>query len=245
MGRRPGVSPHRLVRLYPAAWRARYGDEFLALLEARPARGRDLVDIAASALDAHLFPQALEGRFPVLFRLTGLAALGAGVALLLGFLRPVVPGINEVAILIFNVLALVGLVGIHARQVAVRPALAWFGFALAGLGLAWGIGFVVLTRVGILPSDSVELGNLATVALFLGSAALGAVMLAIRSFPVIVGLAFAIGAPMAMVDLVGEGIILGLVAQLGIALYAFGWLGAGWSLVSAQPEEGVLGPANP
>jgi hypothetical protein len=239
------MRPDRLVRLYPSAWRTRYGDEFLALLEARPARGRDLVDIAAGALDAHVFPQAPEGRFPVLFRLSGLAALGAGVALLLGFLRPVVPGITEVAILVFYVLALVGLVGIHARQVTVRPALAWFGFALAGLGLAWGIGFVVLTRLGIVPSDSAELGYLASVSLWIGSAALGAVMLAVRSFPPLIGLAFAVTPPVAMLDVAGAGgVVMGLLAQGAILIYALGWLGAGWSLVSAQPEEGVLGPAN-
>jgi hypothetical protein len=239
------MTPHRFVGLYPASWRERYGEEFLALLEERPPRPTDVVDIVRGAIDAHLFPQDPEARSPMLTRISGLAAAGAGAALLAGFLGFLIPNIQEWAILVFNVLALVGLVGIHVRQVTVRPALAWFGFAVAGLGLVWGIGFVVLTRAEILPSDSVELGNLATVALFLGSAGLGAVMLAIGAFPVVVGLAFAIGAPTAMVDLVGGGIILGLVAQLGIVLYAFGWLGAGWSLITAQPAEGVLGPANP
>ena len=34
------MNPHRLVGLYPAAWRQRYGEEFLALLEEQPP-GRD------------------------------------------------------------------------------------------------------------------------------------------------------------------------------------------------------------
>jgi hypothetical protein len=43
-----------LVRRYPGWWRARYGDEVLALLEDRPAGWRDRLDLAHGALDAHL-----------------------------------------------------------------------------------------------------------------------------------------------------------------------------------------------
>jgi hypothetical protein len=238
------MNPNRLVRFYPSAWRERYGDEFLALLEDRPPRRRDVLDIVWAALDAHLFPQASEGRLPMLIRITGLAALGAGAALLAGYLR-FIPNVQEITILVFYVLAIVGLTGIHMRQVTVRPALAWFGFSMAALALAWGIGFVVLTRVGLLPPDNIELGYLATVGLWIGSTALGAVMLAIRSFPVFVGLAFTISGPLAMADLAAGGIITILVAQVGIVVFALAWLGVGWSLLAAQPEEDVLGPANP
>ncbi len=46
-----------LLRLYPAAWRERYGDEFAELLLARPPRLRDRVDIVLGAVDARLHPQ--------------------------------------------------------------------------------------------------------------------------------------------------------------------------------------------
>jgi hypothetical protein len=46
-----------LVRLYPAAWRERYEDEFLALLEARPPTAGDRFDIIRGAFDARLHPQ--------------------------------------------------------------------------------------------------------------------------------------------------------------------------------------------
>lgn len=46
----------RLLLLYPVRWRVRYGDEFLAVLEAYPLRPRDLFDIAFNALDAHINP---------------------------------------------------------------------------------------------------------------------------------------------------------------------------------------------
>ena len=51
-----------LVRLYPSAWRERYGDEFAELLESRPPKRRDQFDIVASAIDARLHPQI--GRAP-------------------------------------------------------------------------------------------------------------------------------------------------------------------------------------
>jgi hypothetical protein len=47
----------RLVYLYPPEWRDRYGEEFSALLEARPVTPLDLLDIIRGALDAHLHPQ--------------------------------------------------------------------------------------------------------------------------------------------------------------------------------------------
>lgn len=46
-----------LLRLYPAAWRARYGEEFAELLVSRPPALRDRLDIIAGALDARLHPQ--------------------------------------------------------------------------------------------------------------------------------------------------------------------------------------------
>ena len=41
-----------LVRLYPASWRARYGEEFEALLEERPLGPFDVADVLLSAVDA-------------------------------------------------------------------------------------------------------------------------------------------------------------------------------------------------
>ena len=49
-----------LVRLYPAAWRARYEEEFLALLEAWPPTAGDRFDIVRGAIDARLHPQVRE-----------------------------------------------------------------------------------------------------------------------------------------------------------------------------------------
>jgi hypothetical protein len=62
----------RLLALYPEAWRARYGDEFLALLEDRPPSLRERLDIVGSALDARVNPQ-----LPGPTRVSDRAGLGA------------------------------------------------------------------------------------------------------------------------------------------------------------------------
>jgi hypothetical protein len=67
----------RLIALYPATWRARYEDEFLALLAERPPRTiGERLDIVRGAIDARLHPQ-LGGVERVRDRL--------GFAVLLGF----------------------------------------------------------------------------------------------------------------------------------------------------------------
>lgn len=43
-----------LLRLYPRRWRARYGDEFLALLEQQAITPAVVFDVLLGALDAHL-----------------------------------------------------------------------------------------------------------------------------------------------------------------------------------------------
>ena len=48
---------HLLLRLYPRAWRERYGEELGAQLEAqRPLRIGVVADLVRGALDAHLHP---------------------------------------------------------------------------------------------------------------------------------------------------------------------------------------------
>ena len=47
-----------LIRLYPPAWRRRYGPELAALLAAQPGSFRTAVDLVAGAVDAWLNPQS-------------------------------------------------------------------------------------------------------------------------------------------------------------------------------------------
>ncbi len=76
---------NRLVVLYPAAWRNRYGDEFDAMLVSRPPSIGERLDIVRGAVDAHVHPQ-LPGRERLPDRagigpLVGFAALVGAVLL--------------------------------------------------------------------------------------------------------------------------------------------------------------------
>jgi hypothetical protein len=54
---------HLLLRLYPRAWRERYGEELSAQLEAqRPLRIGIVADLVRGALDAHLHPLRRDDR---------------------------------------------------------------------------------------------------------------------------------------------------------------------------------------
>ena len=46
-----------MLRLYPARWRARYGEEFGAVLASQRASVGLIVDMVGGAIDAHLHPQ--------------------------------------------------------------------------------------------------------------------------------------------------------------------------------------------
>lgn len=240
------MNPRRLVGLYPAAWRQRYAEEFLALLEDQPPGAIQTIDVAWGAIDAHLFPQAPEGRFRMFTRIAGAAAFVAGLLLIIGAFWDGGPSLSAFRVAAVYALILVGIVGIHLRQVSVRPALAWFGFAAAFIGWGVGVTSIVLATAGVLPPSGGELGWIAGFALWIGSIALGATMLAIGAFPLPVGLAITIGAPLAMIGLaVGRADVtadaLDIVVRAGIILFGLGWSGAGLSLLTGQPREGVLG----
>jgi hypothetical protein len=143
-----------LLRLYPARWRARYGDEFTAVLEERPLGPFDAADILLGALDAHLHLRGLgaaseHGRgFAMSLRLGGYAAIGGVVLLIIGLAASSADGSDEASpwlalVLAGNVLLLVALVGLSAFQAREYPRLVWAAFLvpaagtiIASLGLA-------------------------------------------------------------------------------------------------------------
>ena len=86
-----------LIRLYPARWRARYGDEFEAILEERPLGPFDVADILLGALDAQL---RLRGHgadihqkrgFTMTLRIGGIAAI-IGASIWIVFFLQLSPG---------------------------------------------------------------------------------------------------------------------------------------------------------
>ena len=65
--------PALLLRLYPRAWRDRYGGEVAALLAAEPMTARLALDLIAGAVDARVRPQS------VVIRATGTPETGEKV----------------------------------------------------------------------------------------------------------------------------------------------------------------------
>ena len=55
---------NRLLRLYPRAWRERYGDEFLEFVGPEPLRARQVIDIVSGAIDAHLSREVRRSTAP-------------------------------------------------------------------------------------------------------------------------------------------------------------------------------------
>jgi hypothetical protein len=148
-----------LIRCYPARWRARYGNEFEALLEERPLGPFDVADILLGALDAQLRfrGHGADARHPrrltMSLRIGGIAAI-IGAALFatsivlgigsLGDFDPVAPAI---LLLSGSVVLLVALAGLSAFQARVHPILSWAAFAVTAIGMLAGIVGVIGMQV--------------------------------------------------------------------------------------------------
>lgn len=146
-----------LIRLYPASWRARYQDEFLALLEERPVSPFDAFDILLGALDARLRPRSLAIELaprrnpPMNARLAGLAAIVGGATILIALPTAWLLGnspeevtaiVQAVVFLTVEVALLVALIGLSAAQGRRRPALTWSAVAVP-------IAAVVVSLLGL------------------------------------------------------------------------------------------------
>ena len=135
-----------LISLYPAPWRARYGDEFEAILEARALGPFDVADIMLGALDAQLRlrrvgtqPAPRKG-FTMSLRIGGLAAvIGAplwtgGFVIANGVAGDVDVRIAGALLLAGSLALLVALAGLSAFQARTQPALSWLAFAVPAIG---------------------------------------------------------------------------------------------------------------
>jgi hypothetical protein len=243
-----------VVRLFPRAWRQRYEEELLAIIEMQPPTLRQLIGLLYCALDAHLDPQVgeegefafMEGRPSMRTRILAGAAVGGGLVLLFGLIITVSDGL-VIRLALFYALATVALIGIHRRQVDHAPALAWIGFASALLAY-------VISLVGVfgsladanLPSIAGQrFGVFAQEAFWVSSAVFGAVTLAIGILPRVAALALTIGAPLAMIGMFlgpSPEPVLALIARLGVIMYGGSLIWLGLSVWSAHPRP-IASPA--
>jgi hypothetical protein len=151
-----------LLRLYPARWRARYGDEFAAVLEERPLGPFDVADVLLGALDAHLHLRGLgaasEHRkgFFMSLRIGGYAAIAGGVMWLVVLAGNAINNGAETgapflayAIVGATLTTLVALIGLSAFQARRHPLLTWAAFAIPALGAVIGLlGYTLIVLTG-------------------------------------------------------------------------------------------------
>lgn len=205
----------RYVRLYPRAWRERYGDELEAVLEEDGLGLRTRLDLIRGALDAHLHP-GTRSPWPVVAALTA-SAFAVAHALVLAA-QPVPtdwPGYLEEALplIIASVLALIpGVVGLWLKLGDGDGALGRIGVILAVVGyVAWLVALLAAaTRLAYGPLTAAA----STVAM-VGTAALGVALVG-RSRLVL-------------------GALLAVASLAGVAPPALGWpaFAAAWTAVAA------------
>lgn len=149
-----------LIRCYPARWRARYGEEFLTILEERPLGPFDVADILLGALDARLGQgrraDLTQGRsFSMSLRIGGIAAMIGAPVWTAGFVVGSGTFLNgdirtsAILVVAGSLALLVALAALSAFQARVHPMLSWAAFALPAIGtigLVFGASAVLLGR---------------------------------------------------------------------------------------------------
>lgn len=254
-----------LIRLYPARWRARYGDEFAAILEERPLGPFDVADILLGALDAQLRlrergAHSQKGMaLSMSLRLGGAAAILGAVLFPAGMIVSSLDGGSEPfpgpALMLAGtaalLLALIGLSSFQARQ---HPRLIWAAFALPALGTLMSItGLVAMATVGDRPFlaglSPWSIWALGVLAMIIGSALfalatyrtralprLGAGVLAIGSGILLLVLLIGATGIVAGADRVAPGLILA-----GLVAYSIGWIALGWTAM--RPDQPAVATA--
>jgi hypothetical protein len=243
-----------LLRFFPARWRARYGEEFEALLAERPLGPFDVADILLAALDAHLHRHGLgavphpTGGFTMSLRIGGYAAIAGGGLWLLGMLYGAglaaagADGTGLTIFLIFvgNLLLLAALAGLSAFQARRFPRLTWAAFVVPAVGaVAAIVGLLAMQALGDRPFvggvSAWYVWLFGTLALVVGSSIFALVtwrtgdLPRLPLAPLIVAL---VGLVPFVIDVAnGEASepILGIAVVVCLISFAAGWVAVGWS----------------
>ncbi|MBI2780643.1 MAG: hypothetical protein HYX55_02450 [Chloroflexi bacterium] len=232
-----------LIRLYPAAWRARYGDEFEALLADRPATLRDRIDIVLGALDARLSPQVRSApvarRVGVTDRLAGGAAIAGGLiwsATYLVVWLIQAEGDLSLPILIAVGLMLLSLPGTYmaayARPVAIGAAAFALSVAVLAAELVPWSPLLVLPVLGIL--GAIGPGALALAAARAGIAARDRWRLLLLTLPWPVA-GFVVTIAGFVPSLVPVPLVIASFLPLGVA-----WMATGLRIARGRPTSTIV-----
>lgn len=239
-----------LIRLYPARWRARYGDEFAALLEERSIGPFDVADIVLGAIDARL---RLRGSgasvssargVTMSLRIGGYAAMIAGLLLAVGLvgasgtLIDLDPSMGMAMFFLGSLALLVALTGLSAFQARQHPVLAWAAFAVPALGTT--ITLLGVIGMGLFADAAVLAGVSSWYLWFLGVVATcaGSGLFAIATYrtaalPRVATTMLLVGSLLPFLALIVD---LGLTSALEDVLFGGAWLGfsLAWIVVGAQ-----------
>jgi len=248
-----------LLRLYPARWRARYGDEFAAVLGERPLGPFDVADVVLGALDAHLHLRGLGAAsqhakgFAMSLRIGGYAAI-VGAALI-GLVIALTGGRTEgsesaapIALLVALAALLVGLAGMSAFQARSDPRLVWSAFAMTAVGTVVIFIASVSDLAGVGPGDWRD----GLLPIGLVTAGLGSVLFGVATYRVSVlsrtgALALAIGPVAALIGAIAvsqDAWELGMLLILvGTVSFLAGWLTLGVAAIKLDRASSTLGPA--
>jgi hypothetical protein len=241
-----------LIRCYPAGWRARYGDEFLALLEERPLGPYDVADILLGALDAQL---RLRGRhapgsdrrgISMSLRLGGLAAIIGAVLwavaglLSLGVIGPVEGGVPVALLMTGMLVLLVAVAGLSAFQARTHPEATWAAFIVTALGtfifFAGYIGSVILAQDGFW-----GLWFIGLLTVILGSGLFAAVTYRTRVLSRLGAALIGIGIAIILSEAILE---IPTLITAGMACFALGWFTLGVQAIRLdRPAAATASPA--
>lgn len=173
-----------LLKLYPAAWRARYGDEMASLIEERPLSGRERLDLVRGAMDAWLHPRE-PSIVPIVAALVGggLWTIVASAVLLQaapldwpGYLMEAVPLATLAAGCLF-----VAALGCALRAGEARSRTAAVGIGLLVVGYVAWVGMLAGTALGAVGGPL--LGASQSIAM-LGTLAIGLLLVRARDQPI-------------------------------------------------------------
>jgi hypothetical protein len=245
-----------LIRLYPVAWRTRYGDEFEALLEERPLGPFDVADIVLAAVDARIRPRGVAAAGDhargvlMTLRIGGVAAIVGGVLWLVSLVgASVIQGADgqpwQGLFLLSTIALLVAMIGLSGDQGRQQPWIVWAAVTIPVVGaVISAIGMVGMGIIGDAPflfgRSPWEVWILGTLALVIGSGLFALVSLRVRGLSRVGAILLVVGAVAALPLMFGLTLpngpdAIGNVAGLlGIAAFAAGWVWLGISAVRAD-----------
>lgn len=240
-----------LIRLYPAGWRARYGEEFEALLDERPLGPFDVADILLSAFDAHLRrggAAATGDNFRgvrMTLRNGGIAAIAGGGLWLISLAgASSTQGAQPwIGLFVIALCALViAIIGLSAEQGRRQPSLIWVAVALPVIGaIVSVVGWVGMATLGDQPFiagvSAWNVWALGSLLVIIGSGLFAVASLRIRTLSrggtalLAAGAVAAISFLTGLVFVEGLGDSGSLIGVFGIFAFAAGWIWIGMNAI--------------